>query len=376
MSDTLKVGIIGIGILGSQHARNFSKHEKSQVVSVADPIETRAEDLAKEVGAKAYADFQEMLSKEQLDLVVVSTPDPLHKEPFLASVNSGVKAILSEKPLATTVADAEEMMEAADKASVQVYINFANRFNLMDIATKYVMQQGLIGRPVYGEIRLDDNISVPTRMWGERSVQWASGSSTAHFLLSHVSDLLRWYLEPAEVEAVYAISQYEVLKYTPDLYDAFLFWNNGIKTRVKAEWIKHIDSLVEFYICLGGEKGGIVHHKSPGYGATRGWRATLDRELSSEQLQQAAAALEAMDVKAKAEMISDATRNGEGTRGILEITESGSKNGTDLFIKSILEDAECTTPNLSTGKDGFEAVKIVNAIVESARTGELVKIQS
>jgi len=106
MSNTLKVGIIGIGILGSQHARNFSKHEKSQVVSVADPIETRAEDMAKEVGAKAYADFQEMLSKEQLDLVVVATPDPLHKERFLASVNSGVKAILSEKPLATTVADA------------------------------------------------------------------------------------------------------------------------------------------------------------------------------------------------------------------------------------------------------------------------------
>jgi predicted dehydrogenase len=375
MSDTLKVGIIGIGILGSQHARNFSKHEKSQVVSVADPIEIRAEDMAKEVGARAYADFQEMLSKEQLDLVVVATPDPLHKEPFLASVNSGVKAILSEKPLATTVGDAEEMMEAADKAGVRVYINFANRFNLMDIATKYVMQQGLIGRPVYGEIRLDDNISVPTRMWGERSVQWASGSSTAHFLLSHVSDLLRWYLEPAEVEAVYAISQYEVLKYTPDLYDAFLFWNNGIKTRVKAEWIKHIDSLVEFYICLGGEKGGIVHHKSPGYGATRGWRATLDRELSAEQLQQAAAALDSTGVKAKADMISDATRNGEGNRGMLEITESESKNGTDLFIKSILGDAECT-PELPTGKDGLEAVKIVNAIVESAEAGELVKIQS
>lgn len=375
MSDILKVGVIGIGILGSQHSRNFSKHEKSKVVAVADPLETRAEDMAKEVEARAYTDFKEMLSKKQLDLVVVATPDPLHKEPFISSVNAGVKAILCEKPLATTAADAEEMMEAADKAGVRVYVNFANRFNLMDIATKYVMQQGLIGRPVYGEIRLDDNISVPTRMWGERSVQWTSGSSTAHFLLSHVSDLLRWYLEPAEVEAVYAISQREVLKYTPDLYDAFLFWNNGVKTRVKAEWIKHIDSLVEFYICLGGEKGGIVHNKLPGYGATRGWRATLDRDIPSEQVNQAADALGKLGVKAKAEMISDATRNGEGTRGILEITESDSKNGTDLFIKSILEDVECT-PNLPTGKDGFEAVKIVNAIVESAETGELVRIRA
>jgi predicted dehydrogenase len=258
---------------------------------------------------------------------------------------------------------------------VGVYVNFANRFNEMDIATRYVMQQGLIGRPIYGEIRLDDNISVPTRMWGSRSVQWASGSSTAHFLLSHVSDLLRWYLEPAEVEAVYAISQREVLKYTPDLYDAFLFWNNGVKIRVKAEWIKHIDSLVEFYICLGGETGGVVHNKLPGYGATRGWRATLDRELSAEQVQKATDELETVGVKAKADMISDATRNGEGNRGILEITESKSKNGTDLFIKSILGNAE-STPELPTGKDGLEAVKIVNAIVESAEKGDLVRIKS
>ncbi|MBC8457471.1 MAG: Gfo/Idh/MocA family oxidoreductase, partial [Deltaproteobacteria bacterium] len=264
MNNTLKIGIIGIGILGSQHARNFSKHEKSEVVAVADPLETRAENMAKEVGARAYQDFQVMLSQEDLDVAVIATPDPLHKTPFLASVNAGVRAILSEKPLATTVADAEEMMESADKAGVRVYVNFANRFSSMCIATRYVVQEGLIGRPIYGEIRLDDNISVPTRMWGNRTVDWTSGSSSAHFLLSHVSDLLRWYLEPAEVEAVYAISQREVLKYTPDLYDAFLYWNNGVKTRVKAEWIKHIDKLVEFYICLGGEAGGIVHNKVPG----------------------------------------------------------------------------------------------------------------
>jgi len=380
MDDMLKIGIIGIGILGSQHARNFNKHANADVVAVVDPLETRAEDMASEVDAKAYQDFRDMLSKEDLDVAVIATPDPFHKEPFLASVSAGVRAILCEKPLATTVDDAKEMMDTADKAGVRVYVNFANRFAFTCMTTKYILQQGLIGRPIYGEIRLDDNISVPTRMWGGRSVQWASGSSTAHFLLSHVTDLLRWYLEPAEVEAAYAITQREVLKYSPDLFDAFLFWNNGVKTRVKAEWIKHIDTLVEFYICLGGEKGGIVHNRLPGYGVNRGLKANLNGELSPEQVNQAKEELSQIGVQAEAKMIDDTTISGENKRACIEITQPGDKDGTDLYIQSILEETNNPSDlhgfgSLPTGHDGLEAVKVVNAIVESAEKGELVKIE-
>jgi len=379
MDDMLKIGIIGIGILGTQHARNFNKHDNADVVAVVDLMDTRAENMASEVDAKAYKDFHEMLSKEDVDVAVITTPDPFHKQPFLASVNAGVRAILCEKPLATTVDDAREMMEAADKAGVRVYVNFANRFAFTCMATRYIMQRGLIGRPIYGEIRLDDNISVPTRMWKERSVEWASGSSTAHFLLSHVTDLLRWYLAPAEVEAAYAITQREVLKYTPDLFDAFLFWNNGVKTRVKSEWIKHIDSLVEFYICLGGEEGGIVHNRLPGYGVNRGLKANLGRGLSLEQVNQAKEELSQAGIQAEATMIDDATTGGENKRACLEITQPGDKNGTALFIQSILEGTNCPSDwcefgSLPTGHDGLEAVKVVNAIVESAEKGELVKI--
>jgi len=379
MDDILKTGIIGIGILGTSHARNFNKHANADVVAVVDPLDKRAENMASEVDAKAYKDFHEMLSKEDLDVVVITTPDPFHKQPFLASVSADVKAIVCEKPLATTVDDAQEMMEAADKAGVRVYVNFANRFAFTCMATKYIMQQGLIGRPIYGEIRLDDNISVPTRMWGERSVQWASASSTAHFLLSHVTDLLRWYLEPAEVEAVYAITQQEVLKYTPDLFDAFLFWNNGVKTRVKSEWIKHIDRLVEFYICLGGDKGGIAHNRLPAYGVNRGLKANLAEELSLQQVNQAQEELSQAGIQVEAKMIDDATKGGENKRGCIEITQPGDKDGTTLFIQSILEGTNCPSDwcafgNLPTGHDGLEAVKVVNAIVESAEKGELVNL--
>ena len=142
----------------------------------------------------------------------------------------------------------------------------------------------MLGRVVYGESRLDDNITVPTVMWGERTKEWTAGSSTAHFLLSHVVDLLRWYFAPAEVTDVYAISRQEVLGYTPDVYDAFLTFDSGLKMRVKAEWIKHIDELVEFYMSFSGDAGTLIYNKRAGFACQEGWRANLSAKVDAAVL--------------------------------------------------------------------------------------------
>ena len=99
-----------------------------------------------------------------------------------------------------------------------------------------------------------------------------------------------------------------------------------------------------------------------------------------EQVHKAEEELISAGIQVKSEMISDATKNGEGVRGMLEITQSSDKNGTNLFIQSILEETTCPSNwkgfgSLPTGKDGLEAVRIVNAIVESADKGEFVKIR-
>ena len=104
-----------------------------------------------------------------------------------------------------TVEDAEAICEAVERQRARLFVNYANRASSLDMATHYVLRQGLLGRVAYGEARLDDNISVPRRLWGGRSQEWAQGSSTAHFLLPHVVDLLRWHFSPAEVKEVYAV---------------------------------------------------------------------------------------------------------------------------------------------------------------------------
>ncbi|MBC7317025.1 MAG: Gfo/Idh/MocA family oxidoreductase, partial [Chloroflexi bacterium] len=220
--------------------------------------------LANQVGAQAFTRYEEMLATCKPDLVVVATPDPLHRAPSVAALEAGVPNIIQEKPLATTLEDAEAIYNLVEQRRARFFVNYANRAAPMDIATCHVIREGLLGKVVYGESRLDDNISVPTQMWGDRTREWAGGSSTAHFLLSHVVDLLRWYFSPAEVREVYAISQHEVLGYTPDVYDAYLTFDSSLKVRVKAEWIKHIDELVEFYMCFSGSEGTLIYNKRGG----------------------------------------------------------------------------------------------------------------
>lgn len=378
----LRAGVIGLGILGSQHAEFLATHPQVDVVAVSDIRREQAEGVAATTAAEPYVDYVRMLAEHKLDLVIVATPDPLHKDPVVAAVRAGVPYILQEKPMATSVADAEEMLEAAEAAGARIFVNYANRGSAFDRATYQVLRRGLIGDVVYGDVHLDDNISVPTQMWGDRTQEWVSGSSTAQFLLSHVVDMLRWLLAPAEVKEVYAITQRKVLGYTPDLYDAFLAFDNGARLRVKAEWIKHIDGLVEFGIAFSGSEGSLFYTKRPGFGQVEGWRANVSDEVTTEALLTVQEELLAEGISVRALL-----HHPDPTAGKLRAGGGDLKRGLEAFVlpqdwwqiaracvDAILEDT--LTPSswqgygpVPTGIDGLRQTQVVSAIVASAEQG-------
>lgn len=388
MANQLKAGVVGLGILGRQHADFLHAHPMVTLAAVCDLRKPVAEDAGQALGAQAYTDYAEMFRQEGLDLAVIATPDHLHRAPAVAAAEAGIRNILCEKPLATTVEDGEAIYNAVERAGTTFYINFANRAAPLDIATRYVIQNGLLGEVVYGEARLDDNITVPTQMWGDRTREFAGGSSTAHFLLSHVVDLLRWYFAPAEVNEVYAITQNRVLGYTPDLYDAFLTFDSGLKVRVKAEWIKHIDELVEFYIHFSGSDGTVIYNKRAGFGARDGWRANLARSVEAGGLLKHQDALRAAGVRlgARVHYPSPATaqlKAGGGEQMLsletFEDLSAGTMGLAGPVIDSIVEGT--LTPAswqgrgpLPTQVDGLRQTQIVAAIVESSKTGRVVKV--
>ena len=385
MSETLKAGVIGLGILGSQHVQFLFEQPEVEVLAVADIRGERAQSIGGKCGAQPYTDLERMLKEQKLDIVVVATPDPMHREPVLAAVEAGVPTIIQEKPMATTVADAETMLEAAERAGARIFVNFANRGVALDMATYYVVREGMLGDIVYGDIHLDDNVSVPTLMWGGRSREWTAGSSTAHFLLSHVVDFLRWILAPAEVTDVYAVSLRRVLGFTPDLYDAFLTFDNGAKFRVKAEWIKHIDGLVEFGISLSGSEGTLTYIKQPSFGQVEGWRANVSDQVSSTELLSHQDRLLEQGINVRALVHRPSPEAGELVAGggkLKRGLEAGATNQDWWrvergFVDAVLEDDLAPSSwaaygPLPTGVDGLRQTQIVSAIVESAEKGKAV----
>jgi predicted dehydrogenase len=224
-------------------------------------------------------------------------------------------------------------------------------------------------------------------MWGDRTEDWVAGSSTAHFLLSHVVDFLHWVLAPARVTEVYAISQRKVLGYTPDLYDAFLTFDSGCKFRVKAEWIKHIDGLVEFAFSFSGAQGSLFYIKRPSFGGVEGWRANLSQVVTPDDLQAHQLVLSERGIKVRAllhrpDPAAGALKAGGGRLETALEVFAAPMDWWRLargFVDAVLEDT--LTPSswqhvgpLPTGLDGLRQTRVVCAIVESAKTGRVVEL--
>src|SRR5260221_12490600 len=128
--DKIGFGVIGTGIVGGAwHAHVYSRAPRAKLVAVCDLNEQRANEIGKKYGAeKVYSDYRKLLENPEIKAVSIATPDFAHREIAVAAAEAG-KHILVEKPLATTVEDAEAIVKAAKKAGVKLMVDFHNRVN-------------------------------------------------------------------------------------------------------------------------------------------------------------------------------------------------------------------------------------------------------
>jgi predicted dehydrogenase len=97
-------------------------------------------------GLATYADYRAMLEQERPDVVLVATPDHLHTEPVLAAIEAGVKGILCEKPLATSLADADRIVAAAEAAGTVINVNYTRRWMPEFVEARRIVADGEIGK--------------------------------------------------------------------------------------------------------------------------------------------------------------------------------------------------------------------------------------
>src|SRR6266508_2735835 len=114
----LKTGLVGTGLWGRMHALAYRSHPATELVAVCDQDEARCRAFAEEFGiTKTYRTAAELAADPEVEAVSVATPDFAHREPALAVIREK-KPLLIEKPLATTVADATAIAEAAAAAGI------------------------------------------------------------------------------------------------------------------------------------------------------------------------------------------------------------------------------------------------------------------
>jgi predicted dehydrogenase len=252
-----RIGVVGVGTFGINHLRAVKQMEhagEAQLAAAADLNQDRLEEMGAAFGMNGYADYREMLEKEDLDAVTVATPDFLHREIAVAALRAG-KHVLVEKPLDVTVEGCQEMVEAAgDRLLLQV--DFHKRYDPYHLELERLVGEGRLGRVLYGYCHMEDRIEVP-RDWFP---QWAPKSSPVWFLGVHFYDLVRWVIK-SDGRSVFARGQkHKLASLGVDTYDsvqAQVEFENGAVVTFDTSWIlpDQFEAIVNQGIRLVGTEG-------------------------------------------------------------------------------------------------------------------------
>ena len=260
----MNVGIIGYGIMGRTYGDALATFDDATVAAVSEVNPDLRENAAKHCKCPVYESFHDMLKTEKLDMVIISVPDFLHREPTIAAAEAGV-AILLEKPFAMNMDDAGAMMEAIERNGVKCTVEFSNRWAPHYVQARERIQDGKLGEILSISSDLNDTLFVPTEM-----LSWAAKSSPAWFLMSHTADLMSWVTgkTPARVFAT-GTKQLLAARGIPtwDLIEALVEYDDGAVGRFTSGWVlaKGFPLVYEFKSRFIGTHGTIdIQMAGPG----------------------------------------------------------------------------------------------------------------
>ena len=140
----IRVGVVGVGEMGQHHVRIYNEIEDADLVGITDVNERRVKETAKQYKTKAFIDYKDLL-KEDLDAVSIVVPSQLHKRAALEFIREGVNCLI-EKPIATNIEDAKEIIKEAETNNVKLAIGHIERFNPAVMKLKEIIENGILGK--------------------------------------------------------------------------------------------------------------------------------------------------------------------------------------------------------------------------------------
>ncbi|WP_059105968.1 Gfo/Idh/MocA family protein [Shouchella shacheensis] len=338
---TLKVAVIGNGSIAiHRHVPEYAANENVELVAFCDLTKELAEDMVAKYGGRAYTNYKELLEKEDVDAVSVCTQNVDHAQVSIAAANAGAH-VLCEKPMATSLEEAKEMIQAAKDNNVKLMIGHNQRLMPPHVKAKEILASGKLGniltyKTTFGHGGADSWSIQGKDTWflkKNKAFVGAMGDLGVHKI-----DLMRWLLDD-EVSEVSAFV--ETIHKEADVDDnavTLMRMKGGAIGTMTASWTyyKGEDNTTTIY----GENGVLEIHDNPNVQVVvKLVDGTVERYSVGEV----------------------ATNDKQVASGVI-----------DAFVKSVVDQED---PAI-TGEEGMKSLNVVLAALESAETKRFVSVES
>jgi predicted dehydrogenase len=222
----LRVGVIGLGWFGQRHSRVYHELPTAELVGVCDVNEDRSSAIAAQTGAQPYSNFDALLSRSDLDAVSICLPDRHHRGAALSAAKAR-KAILLEKPLAHDAATAREIVAAVESEGARLMVGHILRFDPRYVQVHQAAAPERLGQPIH--LRAKRNgIRATARRLG-------SGSSILFYMGVHDIDALQW-IARSLISRVYAQKREVLGTGNEDALYAVVNFENGAIGTIDYSW--------------------------------------------------------------------------------------------------------------------------------------------
>jgi UDP-N-acetyl-2-amino-2-deoxyglucuronate dehydrogenase len=254
VTGTVRVALLGCGRISRNHLDAIRRIEELQLVAVADIDLSRAQAVGAERDVPAFASLDEMLASVPSDLVAICTPSGLHPQHGIAAARAG-RHVLTEKPMAISLAAADDLVQACDAAAVHLFVVKQNRLNPAIQLLRRAVDKGRFGR-IYSA-----NTTVrwtrPQEYYDAEPWRgtWEFDGGAFMNQASHYVDLMQWLVGPVESVMAKTATQARRIE-AEDSGVALLKFRSGALGIIEVTVLTYPRNL-EGSITILGEKGSV-----------------------------------------------------------------------------------------------------------------------
>lgn len=334
----MRVAIIGAGLQCRRRAPVVRDWPGTELAVIAGHTAASAEKMARAMGAQASGDWQEVVNRNDLDLVLVCTPPHLHAPVSIAAMKAG-KHVLCEKPLTRRLDEAEEMVKVARATRRVLKCGFNHRHHPGIWKAKQLLDQGSLGTPVFARCRYGITGRPGYEKEWRANPEMAAGGQLIEQGI-HGMDLIRWFLGDITEAAGMTANRYFTLQPLEDNGMALFRASSGAIAMLHA-------SLTQWKNLFSFEIFG-----QDGYARVEG----LGSSYGTEQL-----------VTGKRDFTAPFSETLTEYRG----SDASWQEEWKEFVTAIQENRE----PLGNGEDGLEAMKMAVAAYESEKSGKIIRLK-